>query len=282
VEDEQHETYKRRIAGLYGRAAARYGLVGPPIAQLTGRRLVELVGVAPGARVLDVACGRGAALFPAAAAAGARGRVVGVDLAEPMVRQTAAEIARRGLSNAEVRVMDAEELDLPAGSFDVVLCGFAVFFFPRLDAALGGFRRVLRPGGRVGVSQARNVDPRWRWENELFARYGPPTPPATAPGEDLRAPGALAARLGRAGFGAARELREEFAVEWRDADEWWAALWTHGTRLPLEAMAPDALAAFEAAGRAQVEAMARMGDLRRRWELIVVVAERPPTDRRSG
>ncbi|HEV8637121.1 MAG TPA: methyltransferase domain-containing protein, partial [Chloroflexota bacterium] len=234
MEGERHETYKRRIAGLYGRVAARYGLVGPPIAQLTGRRLVELVGVAPGARVLDVACGRGAALFPAAAAAGARGHVVGVDLAEPMVRETAAEIARRGLTNAEVRVMDAESLDLPEDSFDAVLCGFAVFFFPRLDAALRAFRRVLRPGGRVGISQARNVDPRWRWENELFARYGPPNPPAaTAPGEDLRAPGELAARLGQAGFVAAREIREELAVAWHDADEWWAALWTHGTRLPL-------------------------------------------------
>jgi SAM-dependent methyltransferase len=200
-----------------------------------------------------------------------------------MVRETAAEIARRGLTNAEVRVMDAESLDLPEDSFDAVLCGFAVFFFPRLDAALRAFRRVLRPGGRVGISQARNVDPRWRWENELFARYGPPNPPAaTAPGEDLRAPGELAARLGQAGFVAAREIREELAVAWHDADEWWAALWTHGTRLPLEAMAPDALAAFEAAGRAQVEAMAREGDLRRRWELIVVVAERPPTDGARG
>src|SRR5689334_2123017 len=49
VDDAQHdETYKRRIVSVYGRAAAQYGQVGPPFAELTGRRLVELVGVAPG------------------------------------------------------------------------------------------------------------------------------------------------------------------------------------------------------------------------------------------
>jgi ubiquinone/menaquinone biosynthesis C-methylase UbiE len=273
VHDEQDDAYKRRIAGVYGRAAAHFGQVGPPFAQLTGSRLVELAGVEPGARVLDVACGRGAALFPAAAAVGPAGWVLGIDLAEPMVRETTAEVARRGLANAEVRVMDAEHLEIEDRSFDVVLCGFAVFFFPRLGVALREFGRVLRPGGRVGISQARNIDPRWRWENALFAEHAAPTPPT--PGQDLRAPGALVARLVDAGFVAGREVREEVEVEWRDADEWWAALWTHGTRSPLEEMAPDALARFEAAGRAEVEAMARKGGLRRRWELIVVVAQRP-------
>jgi hypothetical protein len=47
-------------------------------------------------------------------------------------------------------------------------------------------------------------------------------------------------------------------------------------------MAPDALAAFEVAGRAQVEAMSREGDLRRRWELVVLVAERAPTAVEGG
>jgi SAM-dependent methyltransferase len=268
--------YKRDIVGSYERAAAQYGQIGPPFAQVTGRRLVELVGLGPGARVLDVACGRGAVLFPAAEAVGPSGRVLGIDLAEAMVRETATEIALRGLTNAEVRRMDAEQLELADGSFDAALCGFAVFFFPRLDDALRELRRVLRSGGRVGFSQARQDDARWDWENELFTKYAPPDPtPPTARGQDLRAPGALAARLTKAGFASTQEHREPIEVAWRDADEWWAALWTHGTRRPLELMSPGARARFEAEGRARLTAMADQGPLIRRWELIVVLAELP-------
>ena len=46
------------------------------------------------------------------------------------------EIDRLGLENAEVLEMDAEDLRFPDASFDRVLCGFAIFFFPRLDRAL--------------------------------------------------------------------------------------------------------------------------------------------------
>src|SRR4051794_2900365 len=56
-----------------------------------GRRLVEVVGVRPGQRVLDIATGRGAALFPAAEIIRGDGAVVGIDLAEGMVRATTDE-----------------------------------------------------------------------------------------------------------------------------------------------------------------------------------------------
>ena len=61
-----------------------------------GRRLVERAGVEPGHRVLDVATGRGAVLFPAAERAGVAGEAIGVDLAENMVRAANDEAATRG------------------------------------------------------------------------------------------------------------------------------------------------------------------------------------------
>jgi len=54
------------------------------------------------------------------------------------------EISQRGLANAQIRQMDAEHLDFPESSFEVVLCGFALFFFPQLDRALAEFGRVLK------------------------------------------------------------------------------------------------------------------------------------------
>ena len=116
-----------------------------------GHRLVEVVGIEPGQRVLDVATGRGAVLFPAIERVGTTGEAVGIDLAEGMVKATNEEAECRGWG-PRVRVMDAERLDFSDATFDRVLCGFGVMFFPHLDQALSEFRRVLKPGGRLGVS----------------------------------------------------------------------------------------------------------------------------------
>ncbi len=142
---------KAQTRAIFERIAPDYDMAGPGCFAHYGRRLVEVVGVEPGQRVLDVATGRGAVLFPAAERVGAAGEVVGIDLAEAMVRATGDEVRHRGLP-ASVRAMDAEQLDFPDASFDRVLCGFGVMFFPDLPRALAEFRRVLKPGGRLGVS----------------------------------------------------------------------------------------------------------------------------------
>ena len=71
---------EQMLAGLFGRAAATYDTVIPLFARF-GHRLVALADLQPGERVLDVAAGRGALLFPAAEAGGPTGSVVAVDLA---------------------------------------------------------------------------------------------------------------------------------------------------------------------------------------------------------
>jgi ubiquinone/menaquinone biosynthesis C-methylase UbiE len=119
-----------------------------------GRRLVEVAGINSGARVLDIASGRGAVLFPAAERVGAHGEVVGVDIADGMAQATNEEAARRGLS-ARVSVMDAEELIFPDEIFDFVTCGFGIMFFPDQDRGLAQMRRVLKSGGCLALSTWR-------------------------------------------------------------------------------------------------------------------------------
>jgi O-methyltransferase/aklanonic acid methyltransferase len=63
---EPSDQDKARLSGIFDRASATYGQVGPGYFAHFGERLVERAGLAPGMRVLDVACGRGAVLFPAA------------------------------------------------------------------------------------------------------------------------------------------------------------------------------------------------------------------------
>lgn len=102
-----------------------------------------------GERVLDVATGPGQPALSVAPLVGPAGRVVGIDLAERMVEVARARAKEAGLDNVEFRVMDAESLELPDASFDLVVCRFGLQIVTDPDRAIAEIRRVLKPGGRL-------------------------------------------------------------------------------------------------------------------------------------
>jgi ubiquinone/menaquinone biosynthesis C-methylase UbiE len=242
----EQNVQKEQIAGLYNRVAAAYGRVGPNFFAYGGKRLVEHVTISEGARVLDVGAGRGANLFPAAEAVGPHGQVIGIDLASSMVQETAAEIERRQLVNVSMLEMDAEQLTFPNTSFDVVLCGFAIFLFPHLEQALSEFFRVLRPSGTVGITVARELDALSNWYGEHITSYHERYHfPLRAGGGEGRKLAELPRYLEQAGFVDVRVLQEQADFVFKDAQEWWDNRWTHGPRYSLEHMEPDVLAQFK-------------------------------------
>jgi arsenite methyltransferase len=115
------------------------------------RRLADRVGVAAGQRVLDVASGPGTSALLLAREYGAQ--VTGVDLGEPSVARAADAAAAAGLSG-QVRfaVGDAERIPYGDASFDAVVCECAFCTFPDKPTAATELARVLRPGGRVGIT----------------------------------------------------------------------------------------------------------------------------------
>jgi ubiquinone/menaquinone biosynthesis C-methylase UbiE len=268
-------TPETEVARLYHRVAPRYGKVGPAVFPRLGRRLVEVTGVAAGEHVLDVGTGRGASLFPAAEIVGP-GLVVGIDLAAAMLRETAGDLARLKLRNAVLLQMDARSLAFPDGVFDRLLCGFAVFLMPQPDVTFPEWHRVLRPGGSIGISIAGAGDTRWRWYEDLLLAYHethrfPLSPGSAGP----KNPEEVRAALARAGFADIRTVVEGHEFAYADAQEWWAAKWTHGARYPLEQMAPDVLAAFRADVFARLAALTGSEVLRESWQLVCVVASKP-------
>lgn len=112
-------------------------------------QLLTCAALAPGERVLDVACGTGLVSFAAAQAVGATGEVVGVDLSGRMVETARARATERVFANTRFAQMDAEQLDFADAAFDVVLCALGLMYFPAPEQALREMQRVLRPGGRV-------------------------------------------------------------------------------------------------------------------------------------
>src|SRR5687768_2643315 len=116
------------IAGVFDRAADSYDAVGVPWFGPIAAGLAEELDVRPGERVLDIGCGRGAALVPLARSTGATGSALGIDLAPRMVERTAEDVA--DLPWVEVRVGDASAPDLPTSSYDVVSSCLVLFFLP--------------------------------------------------------------------------------------------------------------------------------------------------------
>lgn len=115
------------------------------------RRLADALALRPGARVLDVACGTGASTLLLAREHGAV--VDGIDLGPAAVAAATAAAAEAGLTDrVHVQVADAEALPFEDGVFDAVVCECALCTFPDKSSAAREFARVLRPGGRLGLT----------------------------------------------------------------------------------------------------------------------------------
>jgi ubiquinone/menaquinone biosynthesis C-methylase UbiE len=222
------EAQKEQVRALFSGLASEYDAHGG-FAHF-GRRLVDIAGVEPGQRVLDVASGRGAVLFPAAERVGVEGQVEGIDLAEGMVQATNVEAERRGVA-ARVRVMDAEHLDFPDASFDRVLCGFGIMFFPDQLRGLAEFRRVLRPGGQVGVSTSRvaEIQPLAAIINAMG--LGRAAPPGWITDPDI-----LAQLLRRAGFADVQVMADTHVFHRADLEAYWQAARGGGFRETVDAL----------------------------------------------
>jgi ubiquinone/menaquinone biosynthesis C-methylase UbiE len=217
------------LAVAFGRAAATYDTV-VPFFSVFGAELVAVAGLARGDHVLDLACGRGAALFPAVEAVGPEGTVTGVDLAPEMVAVLGRAVD--GMPGVSVRVGDAQALEDPDASYDAVTCAFGIFFLPDPQAALAEWRRVLRPGGTVAVSTFDGGTGGFPWVGRAVA--------TTVMGEERAVPVIAHAAnvreaMAAAGFTDVRTEQVRHTFLFPDLDSVIAWYASHGGRLFLDA-----------------------------------------------
>ncbi|MDM7830358.1 class I SAM-dependent methyltransferase [Cellulomonas edaphi] len=227
--------------GVFDRVADTYDAVGVPWFTPIAAGLVEQLAVQPGERVLDIGCGRGAALRPLAEATGPHGRAVGIDLAPRMVELTARDLA--DLAQVEVLVGDAQAPAFPPASFEVVSASLVLFFLPDPAAALAAWTALVAPGGRVGVTTFGAQDERWRALDEVFLPY---LPPALLDARTSGRTGPFATDAGMEGLFAGAGLtqirtvtRAVHAVA-RDAEHLLAFTRSHGQRAMWDAVPPEA------------------------------------------
>jgi len=241
---------KATIAHTFDGAAASYDTIGPEYFSRFGRRLVALAEVGPGMRVLDVGCGAGAALLPAAVAVGPDGHVLGIDISAEMIARTQAAITEQRLNQAEVRSGDAEVPGVGPSDRDRILAAQVLFFLPDVARALRAYRHILKPGGVLALSSWGPDDKRWQDVNRAMFALIPENarPNLTPGGETFRSDKTISVALEEAGFTGIRHVSETYDIVFDSADQWIGWSRSHAGRAYWEAIpAPDRARARSAA-----------------------------------
>lgn len=222
-------------------------------------RLVELAGVRPGSRVLDVAAGYGEPALTAARKAGPEGHVVATDISAEMLAFGRERVAAAGLDNVEFVESDAAGLEFPPASFDAAVSRWGIIFEPDAEAAARRIRDFLVPGARMAISS-------WGQPDQVpflslpmrttMERLNLPAPPAGTPGPLSRpTPAAIGGLLEGGGFSEVAVERDEVTFEF-DSPQHFTA-YVRAIAAPIRAMIE------QHAGEAQEEA----------WDAITRAAE---------
>jgi len=138
---------RNSVIKTYARWAPVYDMVFGSVFE-NARRMAVAASERAGGRILEVGVGTGISLPYYSSPS----RVVGIDISERMLAQARRRVVADGLTHVEsLKLMDAEHLDFPEGSFDVVVAQYVINTVPNPETALDEFLRVLRPGGELVI-----------------------------------------------------------------------------------------------------------------------------------
>ena len=213
-------------------------------------RLIEVADPAWDSTALDLGCGPGTVTLPLARRVGPGGRVVGIDIAPPMVAWAERAAEKQSLTNLTFQVGDAEDLSAFAdGTFALVTSNFGTIFAPSPERVVSEAARVLVPGGAFVFSVWRPVGI-VKETFDLMSSILPPPPAGVQPPESWGEPGEAERRLG-ATFGPARVEEFSVACNYASVDQAWQRM--------KEGRPPFAMAyqRLDAEGRAAIEERVR-------------------------
>jgi len=144
--------------------------------------LLARLGLTGGESVLEIGCGTGALTAPVAEAIGEGGRLVAVDISEPMLGAARQRVVERGLRNVTLSHGDAQVFEFEPAVFDLATSRMGVMFFADPAAAFRNIKGALKPGGRlVFACWAPLAENRhWLISYDIALHHlGPPAPPPT-------------------------------------------------------------------------------------------------------
>ena len=260
----------REAGEAWGRSAVDWACLYEHYATEVVAAIFARTGVGPGVDLLDVACGAGLTLRQAR---GSGAVVSGIDAAESLL-----EIARERVPEADLRLGSMFDLPWPDQSFDVVVSINGIW--GGCGDALREMRRVIRPGGLVGISFWGNGTP--LDSRDAFVVFAAHAPTAHVNGmrstNQIARPGVAEAMLVDAGFDIVERGSRVSNIEWADADVAWRALSSCGPAVPaLDHSDPDRVRRDVLAAIDHCRTPSGMYRFRNDHQYVIAVAPSEPT-----
>lgn len=166
--------------------------------------MLDMAGVRPGMRVLDIACGAGSQTFQAAERVGVEGSVVANDISATMLSHVRDNATRLGVQNVETLECAAEDLAAASPGFDAAICRLGLMLFPDPKRAATAVLNTLKPGARLTslVFTTPATSPCISGPLEVLLRHAAKEPPPPGgPGPfALGAPGLLESMMIECGY----------------------------------------------------------------------------------
>jgi len=214
------DAYKETTRQQWDKAADAWHRWGPLLSKWLGpatEQMLDMAGVRPGSRVLDVAAGAGEQTMTVARRIGPDGYVLATDISGTILRFVAQLARAEGHTHVHTRELDGECCDeLEPDSFDVVVSRVGLIYLPDQQRALSGMHRVLKPGGKVAaiVYSTAETNPFFSVPVSIIRRRAALPPPLPGqPGPfSLGAAGVLERSFSEAGFKDVETVRVDAPV----------------------------------------------------------------------
>lgn len=226
--------HSEKMANLFDKLSDTYDEVGVEFFKPIASKLLELMPPIENERWLDIGCGRGAVLLPAAQKIGTHGLALGIDISTGMIEHARHLALHAGLKNVECEVDDAQAPTMVRGQFDTISSSLVLFFLADPLHALRNWFPLLKPGGRIGVTTFGANDPRWEDVDDVFQSHLPPqmqNPRTTSTMGEFASDETLVDLFVKAGFSGVRTETTSVPIRFEDSQHWYDFTWSVGQRM---------------------------------------------------
>lgn len=190
--------------------------------------MINLAQPRPGEKVLDIATGTGMVAIPAAQAIRPESRVQAIDISDGMLSKAEKNINKHALTNIDLYNMDADKLEFRANYFDLITCGFGIFFLPDAFSAVKNWRRVLKPGGRIILSTFTDTAfmPMAQWFKQCYEATGNTYPEGAW--QQFSDDAACLSLFDDDHFENKKITHKQHGIHLKDEHEWWSIIQSSG------------------------------------------------------